>query len=230
MKAYAIVVGGNKTSELGFSRLTESSERLGNDFTINRFDAITPNTCKEAMSESGLTWNYPWEGETLDFASGMRKKAYPTRVKEARISCALSHYRLWQTCVDRDETILVLEHDAHFVYKIDFDPADTKYDVLGINNPLGATRKARIYHHSILSSDSPYQRAPYVDDDRSIPQGLAGNSAYILKPRGAAKLIANAKEYGLWPNDALMCHQLMAGLGVTRKFYTHIQGLESTTT
>jgi len=34
----------------------------------------------------------------------------------------------------------------------------------------------------------------------------------------------------LWPNDAIMCKQLIRGLGVSRKFYTHIQNLKSTTT
>ena len=44
------------------------------------------------------------------------------------------------------------------------------------------------------------------------------------------KLIAAVEEYGLWPNDAIMCRQLIKKLGVTRKFYTLVQGLPSTTT
>jgi len=54
-------------------------------------------------------------------------------------------------------------------------------------------------------------------------------SAYIIKPAGAKKLIELVKQYGLWPNDAIMCRQLVPRLGVTRKFYTNIQGLKSTT-
>ena len=38
------------------------------------------------------------------------------------------------------------------------------------------------------------------------------------------------KDFGLWPNDALMCRQLVKGLGVSRKFYTTTQKLRSTTT
>ena len=38
------------------------------------------------------------------------------------------------------------------------------------------------------------------------------------------------KEHGLWPNDALMCRQLVPKLSVTKKFYTQIQGTRSTTT
>ena len=77
---------------------------------------------------------------------------------------------------------------------------------------------------------SLYQLVPYVDSDRQVPQGLAGNSAYIIKPTGANHLIGLVKEYGLWPNDAIMCRQLVTGLGVTKKFYTNTQKLKSTTT
>ena len=39
-----------------------------------------------------------------------------------------------------------------------------------------------------------------------------------------------SQEHGMWPNDALMCKQLISTLGVTRNFYTRVQGLRSTTT
>ena len=74
-----------------------------------------------------------------------------------------------------------------------------------------------------------FQPAPYIDDLK-VPQGLAGNSAYIIKPSGAIKMLKLVEEYGLWPNDAIMCKQLIPNLYVTRKFYTTIQNLKSTTT
>ena len=43
-------------------------------------------------------------------------------------------------------------------------------------------------------------------------------------------MIELVKEHGAWPNDALMCKQLIKSLGVTRTFYTKIQGIRSTTT
>ena len=39
-----------------------------------------------------------------------------------------------------------------------------------------------------------------------------------------------AYQYGLWPNDALMCKQVIPRLGVTTKYYTEVQGTPSTTT
>ena len=83
---------------------------------------------------------------------------------------------------------------------------------------------------SILKNKQAFQLTPYVDEDMKVPQGLAGNSAYFIKPEGAEQMISLVYKYGMWPNDALMCRQLVNGLGVTRKFYTKVQGLKSTTT
>jgi GR25 family glycosyltransferase involved in LPS biosynthesis len=230
MKTFAIVLQDNTISELGYQQLVESSEKVGNNFKINRLKAITPDIVDKTIEVTNIRWNYPWEGTILDLGSGLKKSAYQTKNPKARIACALSHYALWVGCVANDETYLILEHDAYFVNKIDFDPENTKALVLGINNPLGATRKAMVYYASIIANNEPYQLVPWIDDDRQVPQGLAGNSAYIIKPKGAQTLIDLVDQYGLWPNDAIMCRQLMPGLGVTRKFYTIIQGLESTTT
>ena len=147
------------------------------------------------------------------------------------MACFVSHYRLWYKCKDLNEPILVLEHDAIFIRNLDLEQVlwDSPFDILGINNPLMATRKAKLYHDIIISTDQEYQKVPDIDDI-TIPQGLAGNSAYIITPNGANTMLELVKEYGAWPNDALMCKQLVKSLGVTKTFYTKIQGIRSTTT
>ena len=92
-----------------------------------------------------------------------------------------------------------------------------------------ATRKSKIYHDKIQEKIDFFQPVPRIDE-YNIPQGLAGNSAYVIKPEGAQLMIDLTQEYGMWPNDALMCYQLVPKLGGTRNFYTRIQGLRSTTT
>lgn len=228
MKAVSIVIKDNAISELGYSRLVESSKAVGNDFEIEKYDALIPTNVDQFMTGLGLKWNYPWEGEVVDFATGLKKSAYKTTNPKARIACACSHYYWWQYSYTLDEPILILEHDAYFINKIDFDPADVKADIIGINNPLGATRKAQLFYDTIMQSTASYQLAPMIDNIY-VPQGLAGNSAYIIKPAGAKKMVELVSQYGLWPNDAIMCRQLVPKLGVTRKFYTNIQGLKSTT-
>ncbi len=100
---------------------------------------------------------------------------------------------------------------------------------MGINDPRGATRRSNIFHEIIQKSKTEYLKVPSVDD-MTIPQGLAGNSAYIIKPAAAKTLIKLCEEHGLWPNDAIMCQQLVPNMGVTKTYYTNIQRLESTTT
>lgn len=228
MKAVAIVIKDNELSETGYARLVQSSKSVGNDFEVERLDAITPSNVDWFMENAGLRWNYPWQGEVNDFATGLKKSAYKTANPKARIACACSHYILWNTSILENTPVLVLEHDAYFTHKIDFDPNDTKADIIGINDPLGATRRSQLYRDKIQQSDQPFQLVPWIDDI-TVPQGLAGNSAYIIKPQGASALIKLISLYGLWPNDAIMCRQLISKLGVTKKFYTKVQGLVSTT-
>tara|TARA_B100001094_G_scaffold329778_1_gene393307 strand:- start:1115 stop:1807 length:693 start_codon:yes stop_codon:yes gene_type:complete len=229
MIAYSIVIKDNETSETGFNNLVESSKKVGNDFEIEKFKAVTPPDVKEVLQAHKLQWNYPWEGTVTDFSSGLTKRAYQTRSPKARVACALSHYRLWNLCANTNKSILILEHDAVFTTALDFNMNDSKFNILGINNPIGCTFKSRDYYQTILNDDSKEQSVPRLAP-ANVPQGLAGNSAYIIKPAGANKLISLVKEFGLWPNDAIMCYQLVPKLGVTRKFYTGIQTLKSTTT
>lgn len=229
MKAYAIVIKDNEVSQHGYNTLVETSLKVNNDFTINKFEAVTPPYVNATMAEHNLKWNYPWSGTVSDFATGLTKSAYETKNPEARIACALSHYLLWKTVITLNEPILILEHDAVFVNKIDFDPDKSNMWAIGINNPLGATRRSREFYTSILKGSGSIMPVPTIDKF-DVPQGLAGNSAYIMKPEGARAMIDLVKQFGLWPNDALMCKQLIPRLGVTRKFYTNIQNLRSTTT
>ena len=229
MFAYAIVMKDVEVSEHGYQKLVESSAAVSNQFNIQKFEAITPEHVDRTLQTHFIRWNYPWDRPVNDIATGLIKHPYATVNPNARIACALSHYLLWKTCVKLKQPILILEHDTKFIAKLDFTPEQTgRLDIIGINDPRGATRKSAVYHQEIQMGRPAIQVAPWIDD-QSIPQGLAGNSAYIIKPSGAQKMIDLVKEFGLWPNDALMCKQLIRTLGVTKKYYTTVQGLQSTT-
>lgn len=227
--AYSIVIKNNELSEGGYNTLITSSKNVGNTFNIQKFEAVTPEYVSKTMVDNYIKWNYPWDEVVNDIQSGLTKTPYTTVNKEARIACALSHYLLWKTCVKMNRPLLILEHDARFIAPIDFDPERVRPEIIGINDPRGATRKSQLYHDKIQKQRAPLQLAPWVDDDIKIPQGLAGNSAYFIKPTGASMLIGLVTDYGLWPNDALICKQLIRTLSVTRKYYTNVQGLKSTT-
>lgn len=230
MRAFAITMWGHEGSKNGFNKLKQSWESSMHPFPLKRFAAITYDDNLDSIMDSyKIKWNYPWEEAERDLASGLLKTPYPTRNPKARIACALSHYALWKKCYLEDEPILVLEHDAVFTKTLNYQYIlESKYDIIGINDPRGATRKARDYFIAVERNKDSLQRPPVIDD-LSIPQGIAGNSAYIMKPSGAKKMLDLVDEYGLWPNDALMCRQLVPTLGITKEYYTKVLGFGSTT-
>lgn len=230
MNVKAIVMEGNETSNKGFERLKNSSIEVGNEFEIKKFNAILPEDVNNTMEKYGLKWNWPWTKREIDKQTGIEKQPYATQVKERRIACFLSHYMIWRESFEIDEPILILEHDALFIEK--FDPIDALYSdywFIGINDPRRATRKEMVFFKEIEKRLDKIQPCPIIDNMK-IAQGLAGGSAYIVKPDGGLALVKAAQKYGAWPNDALLCMQLFPGkLGVTKTFYTKVQGLPSTT-
>jgi GR25 family glycosyltransferase involved in LPS biosynthesis len=178
----------------------------------------------------GLAWNYPWDKPVRDIASGLLKNPYPTKNRNARIACSLSHFNLWLDCYTTDETVLIMEHDAIWKEQLaSWVEVDPLYDIVGINDPRGATRRSGQFHTLLQAREALINRPPAIDEDH-VPQGIAGNSAYIMRKSGAIKMLDLVREYGLWPNDALMCRQLVKTLGTSKIYYTGVQGLPSTTT
>ena len=229
MKAYVICVRGNATSEKGADICITSSKKVENKFQVEIFDAVTPDMANIVLTGNGLKWKYPWDGQETDLKTGLIKTAYPTKVKENRIACAMSHWLLWKQCEKLNEPILILEHDSVFIERLDYDSIlKSNFDIIGINSPASATRRAHMFHDILQGKPAWIQPVPDIDEF-NVPQGLAGNSAYIIKPNGAKNLIKASKDHGVWPNDALMCKQIIPNLGVTKTYFTRVQGLPSTT-
>lgn len=223
----------DKLSVSATDALKKSSSKVGNDFLITIFPATTPDLVDGLMGRYGLIWNYPSSKPEYREDIGLLLSPYRTANPKRRIACFLSHYLNWLDVVETGEPCLILEHDAKFVRRMDPDlilrEVDGQFDIVGINNPLKATRKAGKFHDEVERNPAEYQETPWIDR-RDVPQGLAGNSAYIITPKGAEALIRLVRDYGAWPNDAIMCKQLIPGrLGVTRTYYTQVQMLRSTT-
>ena len=242
LTARAIVIEGHQASESGYDFLCSSSNMVNNAFTIEKYKAMTPEKVEAEMVKLKIRWNYPWQGVQQDLATGLKKSAYPTTNPLARIACAISHYKLWQACFRLNKPILIMEHDAFFTQTLKpyYNILDDKrFDIIGLNTPLGNTRRAQTFlEKRNAAQDLSLQRYPVdIDivpvptiDNFDVPQGLAGNSAYIIKPNGARNLIVAVQRYGLWPNDAIMCKQLIPRMGVTHGDFTDTQKIASTTT
>lgn len=237
MKAYVITVDGNLISQSAASNCIDSHAKFKQDFSIEKYNAIRPEQVDEEFKTLPFQWTYPWDEPRIDIKNGLKLTPYKTADRKKRIACFLSHYYLWHHCVKIKEPILVLEHDALFIRHMNYDYILTsKYGIIGINNPLGATRRADIFDSQVQTMRGENLDADGVIpvptiDNFDIPQGLAGNSAYVIKPIGAEEILDAVNQNGAWPNDAIMCKQILPNsLGVTKKYYTKVQGTRSTTT
>ena len=225
MKCFLIYDEKNPVSVAAANRCIEST-----DLDIELFQQTSPDTLKEHLTDlPRMSWTYPLNDQFgIDHETGMILRPYKTNSMEKKFACTVSHARLWKKSIELQEDIMVLEHDAVFIRK--FKPFYWKGGVLGLNDPRGSTHSSKIYHQ-LASSTNGITNAPYVTNALDLPQGLAGNSAYIIKPYFAQKLLDKLKQVGAWPNDAIMCNQFFPHeLKVVYPYYTKVQGIESTTT
>lgn len=217
MKGFVITIAHNTDSERSAGKCIESAEKLGCEIDIDFYMATTPETV------SNIRWTWPLRKKATCPHTGLRLSAYKNVDIQKRIACAESHYRLWKHCVDLDEEILVLEHDAIFTRK--FKPFEHTYDAVSLNTPIKATFKGNEYDNKLQEGISD---VPYVADE-IMPQGLPGHSAYLITPQGASKVIELQDRIGWWPNDAIMCKQLMPNIGCAKPYYTNLQNIKSST-
>lgn len=220
MKAYVIGNTNNPVSVAAMERLQTSCS-----IPIEIVQQTSPDTL-EKDNFLGIKWSYPQNNEVFQY-KGMTLKGYRARDYRTVFSCLISHARLWRECVELNEEIMILEHDAIFTRK--FVPFEWEGGVLGLNDPRGATFNSFRYWQ-ILNMEQGVQEAPMVAPKDACPQGLAGNSAYIIKPFAAQELLDKLKEVGGWPNDAVMCNQFFPWLRVINPPYTALQNIGSTTT
>jgi len=232
MKAKVITLSDNKESFEAADRLIDSSNHYKNEFTIEKFKAAEPKDVVSGFFNRGLKWNYPWTEGHLDIQSGLYKTAYETADPKKRMACFLSHWLLWYKCAETEEPFMIFEHDALFTRHLDLNELDIdgKFNIVSLNDPRGATRLSGVYHE-MLQRDTNIVPCPYVDNNKQTPQGLPGNSAYYITPIGARTLIELVRHFGAWPNDAIMCNQMMPRmLGCLSRYATIIQKTTSTTT
>ena len=89
-----------------------------------------------------------------------------------------------------------------------------------------------MFHAKVAACGDGINRVPIIDEptELPLPMGLAGNSAYIIRPQFAKKLLEEISRVGMWPNDAIMCRQLFRDLKVVYPYLTTVKKGASTTT
>lgn len=223
-KAYVITLKGHEYSEASAKRCIESAAQFG--IEVQKYPAIDQTKAEQYMINHGLKWTWAKNNTAIDHCPLTGLRQHPYGKLAAKIGCSMSHFLLWQKCFFNNETLLILEHDAVFLRPL---PDIDFHGICMINDPRGATP------HSEMWADRMIKRGPGVFRKTKImqfmqPDGLAGNSAYLIKPWAAELLILAFRNYGVWPNDATMCIQLLPFLQELYPFVTRVEQTQSTTT
>ena len=244
--AVIITLLNDGPSTYGTRKLLNSIRDTGSKLLPLVLNASTPETMRvdlipilgpELAPKIQWTWPIDSKQDGMDLQTNLYRRAYASANWKRVMACMVSHMRAWHTSIQMNSPIVVLEHDAIFVktfkYRYMTDQGFSN-GVIGLNLPLGATRKAKIFHTRVNENKGTgVFPVPIIDDpklDPPLPSGLAGNSAYVITPSAAKQLIDKTRQIGLWPNDALMCQQLFPWLYVSRPYYTELQNMKSTTT
>lgn len=219
MKAFCITLFGHEYSERVADRCIRTAKEVGK-IEVAAFPAVHARDAQKVMQAGGLRWT--WGGKCA--VTGLRQEGYGGDLN-ARIGCAMSHYLLWKACIERDEPILILEHDAVFLREL---PEVPFRSICMINDPRGATKRGAWWSDEMAKrGPGVHQKTHVLPDD--VPDGLAGNSAYLIRPWAAARLVRLYETLGVWPNDATMCRQLVPGLEELFPFVTKVEQSRSTT-
>lgn len=204
------------------SRCVESARQFGVD--VELWWAVTADEAQAVMERNGLKWTWA-RGNTAPAVcpvTGLRQHPYKTRDNRMRFACSMSHYMLWQKCVELDEPVMILEHDAVFIRSL--PPITFPYSAIMLNDPRGATPRGDQWARRIeAKGPGIHPKTVVFEDHEMVPDGLAGNSAYIIAPHAAAACVAACEHLGVWPNDATMCRQIVGGLRECYPFVTKVQ-------
>ena len=159
MKMYVIGIDGNKQSMSAVERCQRSANNYGHK--VEHFKAITPKDDIYGMlKQQGI--------------SAMGFEEQYSRLDNC-IAAFLSHYCLWNECIKRDETIIILEHDAVIREPIRTFPF---IDICNFGKP----------------SYGKYNTPPTLGlNPLTTKRYLPGAHAYGVTPNGARKLIEQAK-------------------------------------
>jgi len=223
MKAFVITIKDHEYSERKADQCIETGTNIGK-IDVERFYGVNKNEAYSAMSKRGLCWSWANNNTSpsrCPITDLRHHPYYKGSDFSALIGCTMSHYSLYERCVELNEPILILEHDAVFIRE--FPEFDFK-GICQINDPAGGGKNSK-YLSRLMIKNHHLGVSPKTlnTSDKLVPDGLAGNSAYVIKPFAAQELINKYHELGVWPNDAIMCIQLFPYLEEYYPFITKVE-------
>ena len=169
MKTFVITLSNNKDSVKSTKKVLESAKKVGYSEKIELFEGILPSEWKKHLPYENYFYNYP----------------RPDNVG----ACFASHYLLWKKCVELNEPILILEHDALFIDNI---PDVDFQGCITFGRP------------SYIKPDTMIWDEPKDGVNPIIQINFLGHHAYAIKPHAAELFCDDVTKRPLGANDMWM--------------------------
>jgi glycosyl transferase family 25 len=188
MQTFIITLVNNEWSSYLASSCIQQAEKFNIQAKV--FEAIVGDTYQEHLNNNKL-FLHPERGSVY-FSSGT-------------YGCFLSHFYLWNKCIDLNAPVIVLEHDGFFIRNLPEDILFKFEDVLKLDcyNPYDSAYDAKI-SSSINNSLSFTNNIKGIYNQRGFGWYTWGAYAYIIKPSGAKKLVDYSKTYGFSSADNML--------------------------
>lgn len=129
------------------------------------------------------------------------------------LGCFLSHFSLWQKCVNLNTPIGVCEYDAKFINGLPENTLEffTDYLNLDYNRHLYLDKLDHDYKSIVVNDKTAFKVNALVETNIESKEKkpfkyinnnhIKGAFGYIIKPTGAKKLIEATQKFGILPAD-----------------------------
>ena len=195
MKAFIIYLPKSKKSS---SIAGELNEEITNLLDVRLFPGVDRYTSWQTYVDSGYTLN-----DITRFGGGNI---------DSEIATFFSHFNLWKKCLDLNENILILEHDAKLISDFNLvSLAKFKGDLLNLGLPNWGNRVWEgegILKREICEGFHDIHK-PEEGECQCNTLWLFGAHAYVITPSGAKKLIQSADRDGILPADIFLRQEVI---------------------
>jgi hypothetical protein len=168
--AYIITVRGNSTSEKLSARCAASCDKVGMPYKIF-----------EAIDGTSGSLKVPPSLENCSYLSWPKKIDQHLSISE--VACTLSHFALWCHCVEIDQPIVILEHDAIMV---------SAYKTHDVYNAI-------VYLGCVEQAQNGWAVLPIPPHGTNGPNYhfMLRAHAYAIDPAVAKNMVAHIIKYGI---------------------------------
>ena len=145
------------------------------DLDVKLFEGHTPSMAKQWIEKNNLHIFDPGP------------KLYKIKMQKPGVQgCLASHYHGWKHCVEINEPLIILEHDAVMVAG-------------HVNQPFDEVLQLDEHRYK----DDPEMELDVIDNtyERKGVKMMNGAHSYIVKPKAAQKLIDAIHNHGMAPAD-----------------------------